>query len=226
MLLPQAPGDLRRASALVGSWSSSRAGLPHACGRSRRRSSSSALVLPARPCSSSAHAGQRRAPLGRASGPLAVPAVRAREARARRLGSRRTSRAASRRETLDGALAPDRPRSPASSAALILLEPDLGTAIALVVMLAAMLLVAGHARADARRRLRDRRASLGLLAIWLEPYRRARLFSFLNPWQDPQGAGFQIVQAHDRPRLRRHLRRRPRPGRPEDPSTCPRRTRT
>src|SRR5207247_7345946 len=35
----------------------------------------------------------------------------------------------------------------------------------------------------------------GLLAIWLEPYRRARLFSFLNPWQDAQGAGFQTVQA-------------------------------
>ena len=34
-----------------------------------------------------------------------------------------------------------------------------------------------------------------MLAIWFEPYRRARLFSFLNPWHDPQGAGFQVVQA-------------------------------
>jgi cell division protein FtsW len=38
-------------------------------------------------------------------------------------------------------------------------------------------------------------ATLGLLAVWFEPYRRARLFSFLNPWQDAQGAGFQTVQA-------------------------------
>src|SRR4029077_20866626 len=38
-------------------------------------------------------------------------------------------------------------------------------------------------------------ATLGLLAVWFEPYRRARLFSFLNPWQDAQGAGFQPVQA-------------------------------
>src|SRR6185503_1238899 len=38
-------------------------------------------------------------------------------------------------------------------------------------------------------------ASIGLLAVWVEPYRRARLFSFLNPWHDAQGAGFQIVQA-------------------------------
>jgi cell division protein FtsW len=32
-------------------------------------------------------------------------------------------------------------------------------------------------------------------AIWFEPYRRARIFSFINPWHDAQGAGFQIVQA-------------------------------
>jgi len=29
----------------------------------------------------------------------------------------------------------------------------------------------------------------------MEPYRRARFLSFLDPWQDPQGAGFQTVQA-------------------------------
>jgi cell division protein FtsW len=34
-----------------------------------------------------------------------------------------------------------------------------------------------------------------VLAIWLEPYRRARVFAFLNPWGDSQGAGFQTVQA-------------------------------
>ena len=38
-------------------------------------------------------------------------------------------------------------------------------------------------------------ATLLLLAIWIEPYRRARIFSFLNPWGDPQGAGFQTVQS-------------------------------
>jgi cell division protein FtsW len=37
--------------------------------------------------------------------------------------------------------------------------------------------------------------TLGLLAIWIEPYRRARVFSFVNPWHDAQGAGFQTVQA-------------------------------
>ncbi len=35
----------------------------------------------------------------------------------------------------------------------------------------------------------------GLLAIWMEPYRRDRVFSFLDPWKDAEGAGFQNVQA-------------------------------
>ena len=78
--------------------------------------------------------------------------------------------------------------------ALLLLEPDLGTAIAIVVMLAAMLLVAGTPARTLGMGL-GIAAALGLAAIWLEPYRRARFFSFLNPWQDAQGAGFQIVQA-------------------------------
>src|SRR5919199_2226331 len=77
---------------------------------------------------------------------------------------------------------------------LILLEPDLGTAIAIVVMLTAVLLVAGTPP-----RILGAGAglavALGLGAIWLEPYRRARVFSFLHPWHDAQGAGFQTVQA-------------------------------
>jgi len=79
-------------------------------------------------------------------------------------------------------------------AGLLLLEPDMGTAIALVLMLGAMLLVAGTpfrvlgpAVAIA--------GVLGTLAIWMEPYRRARFFVFLHPWHDAQGSGFQIVQA-------------------------------
>ena len=77
---------------------------------------------------------------------------------------------------------------------LILVEPDLGTAIAIIVMLAAMLLVAGTPGRTLGGGL-GIVGVLGLFAVWLEPYRRARLFSFLNPWQDAQGAGFQTVQA-------------------------------
>ena len=42
---------------------------------------------------------------------------------------------------------------------------------------------------------RDRAGRSALAAIWVEPYRRARFFSFLDPWRDAQGAGFQTVQA-------------------------------
>src|ERR671927_1223503 len=77
---------------------------------------------------------------------------------------------------------------------LILLEPDLGTAIAIVVMLTAVLLVAGTPPRPLAAGV-GLASTLGLAAIWLEPYRRARVFSFLHPWHDAQGAGFQTVQA-------------------------------
>jgi cell division protein FtsW len=78
--------------------------------------------------------------------------------------------------------------------ALLLAEPDLGTSIALVVMVAAMLVVAGTPMP-----VLAGAGSIGFailaFAIWLEPYRRARVLSFLDPWSDPQGTGFQTVQA-------------------------------
>ncbi len=78
--------------------------------------------------------------------------------------------------------------------ALVIVEPDLGTAIAIAIMASAVLLVAGT-------RLPTLAAAgtvgffLVAAAIWLEPYRRERVLSFLDPWQDPEGAGFQSVQA-------------------------------
>jgi cell division protein FtsW len=78
--------------------------------------------------------------------------------------------------------------------ALVLAEPDLGTAIAIVIVVAAMLVVAGTPM-----RVLGSAAgivvALALAAIWLEPYRRERLLSFLDPWSDSEGAGFQTVQA-------------------------------
>jgi cell division protein FtsW len=77
---------------------------------------------------------------------------------------------------------------------LIIVEPDLGTSIAIVLMASAMLAVAGtpsRVLAGAAATL----VGLALAAIWLEPYRRERLFAFMDPWADPEGAGFQTVQA-------------------------------
>ena len=79
-------------------------------------------------------------------------------------------------------------------AGLILVQPDLGTTISLMLMVAAVLVVSGlplrvlvTAGCAA--------LALGAAAIWIEPYRRARLFAFLDPTQDPQGAGYQTLQA-------------------------------
>ena len=77
---------------------------------------------------------------------------------------------------------------------LILAEPDLGTAISLVVVLLAVLLISGTPVPTLAVGT-GIAATLGLVAIWFEPYRRARIFSFIDPWKDPQGAGFQTVQA-------------------------------
>src|SRR6476469_1169201 len=77
---------------------------------------------------------------------------------------------------------------------LLILEPDMGTAIALTVMLLGMLVVAGTPGRTLFAAMAIAGA-LGTIAIWLEPYRRARFFAFLDPWHDAQGTGFQIVQA-------------------------------
>jgi cell division protein FtsW len=78
--------------------------------------------------------------------------------------------------------------------ALLLAEPDLGTSITLLVMLAGVLIVAGTplrvlAGAGAIA------AAASFAAIMVEPYRRERLISFLDPWRDADGAGFQTIQA-------------------------------
>jgi len=79
-------------------------------------------------------------------------------------------------------------------AGLIVLEPDLGTAIAVVLMLFAMLIVAGTSARLLGLAFAIATAA-GIVAIYLEPYRRARFFAFLHPWDDSQGNGYQIVQA-------------------------------
>ena len=75
-------------------------------------------------------------------------------------------------------------------ALLIVVEPDLGTTISLLLMLVGILVVAGTPG-----RVSSPAGGLalaaGLAAIWVEPYRRARIFSFLDPWADPENSGFQ-----------------------------------
>jgi len=77
---------------------------------------------------------------------------------------------------------------------LMVVEPDLGTAIVVCLATAALLVAAGVKI----RHLALLAGAIGvvlLLAIVVEPYRMQRLTGFLNPGGDPSGAGFQVIQA-------------------------------
>ena len=77
---------------------------------------------------------------------------------------------------------------------LVVVEPDLGTAMVTTFAATATLIAAGA-------RLRDLLliaaviAFLVLLVVLFEPYRRERLIGFLHPGADAAGSGFQALQA-------------------------------
>jgi cell division protein FtsW len=77
---------------------------------------------------------------------------------------------------------------------LIMLEPDLGTALSIILIVAAMVFAAGI----------NYRYIFGLALVALPAayvvlmsadYRRRRMLVFLDPWQDPLGDGFQVIQS-------------------------------
>ena len=78
--------------------------------------------------------------------------------------------------------------------ALILLQPDFSTALALVVIVAAMVFAAGLSyRYVIGAALVLVPVLYGVLAM--APYRMRRLLAFLDPWADPLGDGFQVIQS-------------------------------
>ena len=77
---------------------------------------------------------------------------------------------------------------------LILLEPDFGTAMSLVLIAAAMVFAAGLNYQYVVGAFLAAIPAVYILAMGA-PYRRRRLLSFLNPWDDPLGDGFQIIQS-------------------------------
>ena len=77
---------------------------------------------------------------------------------------------------------------------LFMVQPDMGTAIVTCAAIACLLLAAGVPTLHLAKIF----AVLGTLVLILaiaEPYRRARLTTFLHPWEDATGEGFQAVQA-------------------------------
>lgn len=77
---------------------------------------------------------------------------------------------------------------------LIMLQPDFGTGMIIVISIIAMLFVAG-----VNMKFFIAGGILGLVGIvvliLIAPYRMDRITSFLNPWSDPLGTGFQIIQS-------------------------------
>ncbi len=77
---------------------------------------------------------------------------------------------------------------------LIFKQPDLGTTTLLTCMLLGMLFISGL-----RLIYLGSGLTLGAIAfvtaMLTSDYRRRRFFSFLNPWADPQGSGFQAIQS-------------------------------
>ena len=79
-------------------------------------------------------------------------------------------------------------------AGLVVMEPDFGTALTILMVVGMMVFTAGLGY----------RYLVGLVltlapvlyvVLASEPYRRQRLVTFLDPWADPLGSGFQIIQS-------------------------------
>jgi len=80
------------------------------------------------------------------------------------------------------------------TAGLVLLQPDLGTAIAMGAV-AVMLLCVAKARWPHLAAVVAVAAVALVVLIAGAEYRRRRILAFLDPWQDPQGSGYQILQS-------------------------------
>jgi cell division protein FtsW len=79
-------------------------------------------------------------------------------------------------------------------AGLIVVEPDFGTATMVVAIVAAVVFAAGLSYrylAGAALML----LPVAMILVAAKPYRVRRVMTFLDPWQDPLGAGYQTIQA-------------------------------
>lgn len=79
-------------------------------------------------------------------------------------------------------------------ALLVLLQPDLGTVVVMFVTTVGLLFLAG-AKLWQFFALILTGIGLVVLLIIVEPYRMARVVGFLEPWDDPFGKGYQLVQS-------------------------------
>ncbi len=81
------------------------------------------------------------------------------------------------------------------TAGLVLIQPDLGTAIAMGAV-ALLLFVIAKARWQHLVAIAAVAVVVLVFLIAGEEYRRRRILAFLNPWEDPRGIGYQILQSY------------------------------
>ena len=77
---------------------------------------------------------------------------------------------------------------------LLLLQPDFGSTVVLLIVTATLFFVAGFKFRYFIVLVIALVGILGLLA-YISPYRMARITSFMNPWDDPFNSGYQLTQS-------------------------------
>ena len=81
-------------------------------------------------------------------------------------------------------------------AALVLVQPDLGNCLTLIALTFGAAVPGGRAACSTwRGSLAAGAAAAGASRSALAPYRLRRMIAFWNPWSDPRGSGFQIIQS-------------------------------
>jgi len=77
---------------------------------------------------------------------------------------------------------------------LLLLQPDLGSTVVIVVIMMGMLFIA-NARLISFIGIAFSLLTVIIILIVTSPYRMARVFGFLDPWADPFGRSYQLTQS-------------------------------
>jgi cell division protein FtsW len=103
--------------------------------------------------------------------------------------SRRVERGAAVRDVLGGVLVVY-----VLAAALIFKQPDMGTALVVSAIVFGLLFAAGMPRRTMAKLMGGAVVAAFVLGM-AEPYRKARLLSFLHPWADRSSTGYQVVQS-------------------------------
>jgi cell division protein FtsW len=76
----------------------------------------------------------------------------------------------------------------------LMIQPDFGSTV-MITAVGFGLLLLGGVRKRYLFSIVTAGISAGMFLILIAPYRRARLITFLDPWQDPLGKGFQVLQS-------------------------------